>query len=139
MLGIMSILGSILPTVLDRVLPDQKAKDLARLELAKLEQEGEFKAVENQLSAIIAEAKSNDKWTSRARPSFLYVIYILILSAIPMGILAYFNPEASVAITQGVTAWLEGIPDGLYHLFTAGYLGYAGCRSYDKNKLINRK
>jgi len=34
------------------------------------------------LSAIMAEANSHDPWTSRARPTFLYVIYGVILLSV---------------------------------------------------------
>jgi hypothetical protein len=31
------------------------------------------------MAAVLAEAESPDPWTSRARPSFLYVMYVLLL------------------------------------------------------------
>ena len=59
----------------------------------RLEQAGELDAMKIQLSAIIAEAQSADPWTSCARPSFLYVVHILLLWSIPMGVLTVFAPE----------------------------------------------
>lgn len=59
-----------------------------------MQQNGELSMVQTQLSAIIAEASSPDPWTSRARPNFLYVVYILLLWSIPMGVLYIFKPEA---------------------------------------------
>ncbi len=82
------------------------------------------------------EAKSADPWTSRARPSFLYVVYTFILAAIPMGFLFAFEPETAEAVTEGVRLWLAAIPGEMWALFGAGYLGYSGMRSYDKRKLI---
>lgn len=120
--------------ILDKVLPDADAKAKAKLELLKLEQEGNLKELEISLSAILAEAQSQDKWTSRARPSFMYVIYVFILTAIPMGFLFAFKPLVAEAVTRGVGLWLTAIPDELYMLFGAGYLGYTGARSYDKAK-----
>ena len=64
----------------------------------------------------------------------MYVIYILILSSIPMGFLFAFQPEVADAVIQGFTGWLQAIPDSLYTLFGAGYLGYAGARTVDKMK-----
>lgn len=131
------LLAAILPLagkVLDRVLPDDEAKAKAKLELLKLEQEGAFKDEENRYNAIIAEAKSSDKWTSRARPSFMYVIYIFILAAIPMGFLFAFHPETAQNVILGVKGWLNAIPDSLYTLFGAGFLGYTTARSVDKRK-----
>lgn len=120
--------------LIERVFPDPKERAAAQLELMKLQQKGELKAMETSMSAIIAEAGSGDKWTSRARPAFLYVIYIMILASIPMGFLFAANPETAKAITEGVQAWLGMIPEDMWTLFGIGYLGYAGARSFDKRK-----
>lgn len=124
--------------VLDKVLPDKGAREAAKLEMAKLVQDGSIRELETSMSAIIAEAKSDDPWTSRARPSFMYVMYIMILSAIPMGILSAFSPETATAIITGMKLWLEAIPNAMWTLFGIGYTGYAAVRSYDKKKLISR-
>jgi len=122
-------------SLLDKIIPDPEARDKAKLELLRLESENELKELEVSMSAIVMEAKSKDKWTSRARPGFLYVIYILMLSAIPMGILSAISPNTATAIISGFQAWLAAIPDNIIALFGAGYLGYSGARSYDKAKI----
>lgn len=103
-------------------------------ELALKVQEMETTIETTRLSVMIAEASSQDKWTSRARPAFLYVVYIFILAAFPMGLVFAFYPASAVAIVAGVKAWLEAIPESMWALFGAGYLGYVGARSYDKSK-----
>ena len=119
--------------VIDKIFPDPAQRDAAKLEMAKLQQAGEFEAVRIQMSAIIAEAKSSDPWTSRARPSFLYVMYLMILCGIPMGVLSVFNPGAAVQIAEGMKAWLGAIPNGLWSTFGIGYAGYTVARSaWDK-------
>jgi len=118
--------------ILDKVIPDPEQREKAKLELMKQQQAGHFREMEISLSAIVAEAKSRDKWTSRARPSFMYVMYILFLSAIPMGFLFAFNPDVAGNVTVGVKNWLNALPDELYWLFGTGYLGYSAARSYDK-------
>jgi len=128
-----AILGGI-DTVADKFFVDAVDKEKFKLEAARMAMDGEFKKQEIQLSAILAEAQSSDPWTSRARPSFLYVIYVLILFSIPMGILTVFSPEAATNLTTGVQAWLSSIPTELYTLFGVGYLGYTGARSLDKRK-----
>lgn len=121
--------------MIDKIFPDPIEREKAKLEMVKLNQEGKFKEVEIQMSAIIAEAKSSDPWTSRARPSFLYVMYIMILAAIPMGILSAFNPSVAIQIANGMKAWLSSIPDGLWATFGIGYTGYTVARSaWDKRK-----
>ena len=89
--------------LLDKIIPDPEARDRAKLELIKLQGDQELNAIGVQMQAIIAEAQSSDPWTSRARPSFLYVIYALILWAIPMGLIAAADPELALGIGNGMT------------------------------------
>lgn len=137
----MSILAGLigpLSTVIDRVLPDREARDRAKLELLKLEGTQAAETIRTQMSAIIAEAQSPDPWTSRARPSFLYVMYVLLLWALPMGLLAAVRPEAAQNIAAGMNAYLNGIPEPLYALFGTGYLGYTAARQWGKIKGVER-
>lgn len=120
--------------IIDKLFPDPADKAKAQLELLHLQQSGELEAVKVQLSAIIAEAQSADPWTSRARPSFLYVVYILLLMSIPMGVLTVFNPEAATNLTTGFKAWLGAIPEPILTLFGTVMLGYVVGRSYEKVK-----
>ena len=91
-----------------------------------------------QLSAVIAEAQSADPWTSRARPGFLYVIYVLLLWAIPMGLIAAVAPNAAQAIAATMSAYLHAIPEPLYALFGTGCLGYTAARQWGKVKGVDR-
>ena len=134
-----SILTQLLPVVgeiIDRVIPDPKARETAKLQLIQQAQEGKLKEVEQQLSAILAEAQSKDPWTSRARPTFLYVVYLLILTSIPMALIHAFNPELALRLVEGFHGWLAAIPESIITLFGVGYLGYTGARSYDKFKRL---
>jgi hypothetical protein len=120
--------------LIDKLIPDPEAKAKAQLEMAKMAQDGRLNEIKIQMSAIIAEAQSADPWTSRARPSFLYVVYILLLWSIPMGVLAVFNPEAAAAFTEGFKAWMNSIPEPVLTLFGTVMLGYVVGRSYEKIK-----
>lgn len=124
--------------LIDKIFPDKIAQEAerakAQLALLSLQQTGEIEKLKTQLSAILAEANSSDPWTSRARPSFLYVMYVMILFSIPMGVLSVFNATAAAAIASGMKMWLAAIPSELYTLFGVGYVGYAVTRSYDKVK-----
>lgn len=84
-------------------------------------------------AVMLAEEQSNDPWTSRARPTFLYVIYVLILWSIPMGILTVFRPDSAKTFILGFHEWLAAIPEPYLELFGAGYLGYTGSRSWEKH------
>lgn len=127
-----SLLGP-LTSIIDRVIPDKNARDRAKLELLELQGTQEMAMLQTRMSAILAEAGSQDPWTSRARPSFLYVMYAMILWAVPMGIIAAFRPEAASAIASGMNAYLNGLPEPLYALFGTGYLGYTVARQWGKS------
>ena len=130
----MSILNAVvgpLAHLIDKIIPDPAARDKAKLELIKLQGDQE-------MQAIVAEAQSTDPWTSRARPSFLYVMYALILWSIPMGLIAAADPKMALGIANGMTAYLRGIPEELYALFGTGYLGYTAARTWGKVKGVEK-
>lgn len=118
--------------LIDKLIPDPQARDQAKLELLRLQGSQEMDALKTQLSAVLAEAQSADPWTSRARPSFLYAMYALLLWAIPMGLIAAAQPQMAADIAKGMNAYLAGIPEPLYALFGTGYLGYTAARSWGK-------
>ena len=124
--------------LIDKIIPDPQARDQAKLELLKLHGSQEMETLKTQLSAIVTEAQSSDPWTSRARPSFLYVMYALLLWAIPMGLIAAAQPAMAADIARGMNAYLAGIPEPLYALFGTGYLGYTAARSWGKAKGLEK-
>ena len=124
--------------LVDKLIPDPAQKAAAQLELIKLNQSGELDMMKVQMSAILAEATSPDPWTSRSRPSFLYVMYALILASIPMGILSAWHPDISSAIAEGMKTWLAAIPEALWTVFGVGYLGYTSARSFEKSKSLTK-
>jgi len=128
-----SLIGPI-ASIIDKVIPDPAARDKAKLDLLQLQGSQEMQQVQTQLSAIVAEANSTDPWTSRARPSFLYVMYVMLLWALPMGLIAAFRPQAAHDIAAGMNAYLNGLPEPLYALFGTGYLGYTAMRQWGKIK-----
>ncbi|OFZ67946.1 MAG: hypothetical protein A2V79_05415 [Betaproteobacteria bacterium RBG_16_56_24] len=126
--GIFNIGGKLI----DKLFPNPEEKAKAQLELLRLQQAGELDEMKTQLSAIIAEAQSADPWTSRARPSFLYVVYVLLLWSIPMGILTVFSPESAAKFTAGFGAWMKAIPEPVLTLFGVVMTGYVAGRSWEK-------
>lgn len=124
--------------IIDKVIPDPAARDRAKLELLKLDAAQELQLLQTSLSPIIAEAGNADPWTSRARPGFLYVMYLMILWALPMGIVAGFDPALARRIATGMNDYLVGVPEPLYALFGTGYLGYAAMRQWGKVKGTDR-
>ena len=62
----MSILNALIAPVadlLDKIIPDPRARDAAKLELLKLQGSQDMDAVKVQLSAILAEAQSHSAKT----------------------------------------------------------------------------
>jgi hypothetical protein len=137
-MAILDLLVGPIASIIDKVIPDKEAQARAKLELIALEGSQEMKMIEAQLQAIVAEAHSADPWTSRARPSFLYVMYILLLAALPMGVLSAFSPDTARNISAGMNAYLTGLPEPLYALFGTGYLGYTAARQWGKVKGVDR-
>lgn len=127
-----------LTSIIDKIIPDKAARERAKIELIRLEGTHELETVKVQLSALVAEANSPDPWTSRARPSFLYVMYALLLWALPMGLIAAVRPDAARDIAAGMNAYLAGLPEPLYALFGTGYLGYTAARQWGKVKGVER-
>ncbi len=125
-------------SLIERLFPDKEkqASDRAKaeMELIALQQNGELQRIGLQMSAIVAEAQSADPWTSRARPSFMYVIYAIILLGVPMGVLSAFQPEIAARVADGFQKWLAAVPSELWTLFGVGYLGYTGARTFEKAK-----
>ena len=137
----MSLIDAVIGPIsklLDKIIPDPQARDRAKMELLQLQGSQEMETLKAQLSAILAEAGSSDPWTSRARPSFLYVMYTIILWAIPMGLIAAVAPDMAKGIANGMNAYLAGIPEPLWALFGTGYLGYTAARQWGKVKGVER-
>jgi hypothetical protein len=136
----MPILASLIQpiaSIIDKVIPDKAARDKAKLDLLEMQGTQEMQQIQTQLSAIVAEANSRDPWTSRARPSFLYVMYVMILWALPMGVLSAFRPDTARDIASGMNGYLGGLPEPLYTLFGTGYLGYTAMRQWGKIKGVD--
>lgn len=126
-----------LNTIIEKIFPDKTQQEKAKADLIRLEMEGQLDQFKQQLQVFVNESSSPDKWTSRARPSFLYVMYIFILCGIPMGVLAVFSKETAMEIAAGMRAWLGAIPTSLWAVFGASFSVYTIARSYDKGKEIS--
>ncbi len=139
LLGIGKTITGAIDVVADKFFVDAKDKEAFKLKAIELAQQGKFKEQEIQLSAILAEAKSADPWTSRARPSFLWCFYIILLyMVIIIPTVGVFYPEGMVQLYDNMKSGLNAIPDGLWNTFTVGYLGYTGARQWGKIKGVDK-
>ena len=115
-----------------RIWPDPVQQAEAQRKLAELQQSGELRGIELQLSAILAEASSADPYTSRARPTFLYVMYAIITLLVVGAILGIWWPVQVFQAAENLGKLLGALPEELWWLFGTGYLGYTGARTYEK-------
>jgi hypothetical protein len=79
-----------------------------------------------------------DRWTVRARPAFLYVMYGLLLWSVPLGLIGGVRPDIAAGIIRAMHAYFAALPEPLYALFGTGYLGYTAARAWGKAKGAER-
>lgn len=133
--GIMDIGKSLI----DRLFPDPEQRAKAEMELYQMQAAGQLKETEVRLSAIMEEARSADPWTSRARPTFMYVFYLVIVCLVMVApIIGVFHPEQMKAFFSNVQYGFAAIPEEMWWTFTVGYLGYSGARTFEKTKQVTR-
>lgn len=125
--------------VIARVWPDPQQRAQAEIALEAAERAGQLEEFKARLSAIVAEASSTDPWTSRARPSFMYVFYAVILS---VGVFApavgVFFPAHMKLFFENVAAGFAAIPKEMWTTFTIGYCGYSIARTWEKKKGVTK-
>ena len=121
-------------SIINKIWPDPVEAAKAKLALEQANRAGDLEEIKVGMSVMLAEAQSQDKWTSRARPSFLYVVYIMLLMGIPMGAVSAWSPSIALAVAGGFKAWLTAIPDSLYLMFGTVMTGYGIQRSVEKVK-----
>jgi hypothetical protein len=125
-------------SLFDRIVPDPRPRVVDKPDGSGLDQSQELERLKAQMGALLVEVQSRDRWTSRARPSFLYVMYALLLWSLPMGVIAAVRPATAHAIAAGMAAYLNGLPEPLYTLFGTGYLGYTVARTWGKAKGVEK-
>jgi hypothetical protein len=91
---------------------------MKEMELQAKLQEAVTKEIETASSNIRAEAQSGDKYTSRSRPSFIYMMLVIMLSNYMV-----FPLIGKPPIT---------FPEPLFWLFGSCMLGYTGARTWEK-------
>ena len=125
-------LAKLAEVVIDNLFETEDEKASARAKMMAAQTSGKGSEMEAELSAIVMEAQSADPWTSRARPTFLYLIYLVIVLCVVGGIIGIWWPDHVSTAAGNIANLLGAIPENLWWLFGAGYLGYTGARSFDK-------
>ena len=130
--------STLVTDAINKIWPDPLDKAKADAMAMQAASDAALAQMKQSMSVMLAEAQSNDKWTSRARPSMMYVMYAMILMSIPMGVFWAVNPTAASNVSTGLQHWLSAIPDNLWQLFTFSFLGYTGSRTYEKAKGVTK-
>ena len=130
--------SNLLTTAIDKIWPNPEDKAKAEAIAIAAACDSAVKQLQAAQAVMLAEAQSADPWTSRARPSFLYVIYVLLLASLPMGVLFAFKPDVALAVTEGFHRWLNAIPEIYVNLFGVVMVGYTGARTFEKVKGVSK-
>jgi hypothetical protein len=109
--------------IIDKIIPDPKAKAEAKIKLLEVQQAGELKEIESAMNVIVAEAKSEHPLTSQWRP-----ITMLVFTAIVA------NNYILAPYLQAMFDWSVSLemPEQLWNLLSIGIGGYIFGRSGEK-------
>lgn len=128
-------LGTLAKSIREAITGEAILDPNKKAELLMKAQELESALETTRMSIMVAEASSTDKWTSRARPGFLYLFYVVILAlTIIAPIIGVFSPFAMSTFYTNVKFGFEAVPTEMWWTFTTGYLGYTAARQYGKTK-----
>jgi hypothetical protein len=133
------IITALLP-LLDKILPDEKAKDAAKLEALKLAQEGQLAELDAQVKLMLGqievnkvEAAHQSIFVSGARP------FIVWVCGFGMAYAAILHPLfAWIALMNGAPTPPQLDSDVLMYVL-GGILGLGGYRTFEKTKGVASK
>jgi hypothetical protein len=133
------IVTALLP-LLDKILPDEKAKDAAKLEALKLAQEGQLAELDAQVKLMLGqievnkvEAAQQSIFVSGARPFIVWVCgFGMAYAAILHPLLAW------IALMNGAPTPPQLDSDVLMYVL-GGILGLGGYRTFEKTKGVASK
>lgn len=123
--------------VLDKILPDPKASEEAKLKLATMAQQGQLAELQafvdlakGQMAVNQVEAASSSSYTASWRPTVGYVLAAALAFQYVVNPLIIWG---AALLGSGVTPPSIGLDDHLWELIM-GMLGLAGWRTLDKVK-----
>lgn len=123
MLQIITMLLPFIMKALEKILPDQEARDNAQKEItmALVENQG---ALNNAMrDVMVADSSSGDAYTSRARPTIVYWCLTVVSLIMVFSILGYADPLLHA---------LNSIPGKMWDLITVGIGAFVLGRSGEK-------
>ncbi len=126
---------TLLPTLLDKVIPDKTAQDAAKVKLVEMQMAGELQQIMGQLDINKEEAKNTNLFVSGARP------FILWVCGVSFGYVAIAEPIARFIATVmfSYTGTFPQIDTDLTLQVLLGLLGLGGLRTFEKTKGVARQ
>lgn len=91
---------------------------LKQIEIQEKVMDAQTKEIDAAAATIRAEAASGDKYTSRARPSFIYMMLVIML--------------CNYIVFPTIGRAPINFPEALFWLFGSCMLGYTGARTWEK-------
>jgi hypothetical protein len=119
---------TLLPTVLDKLIPDKSAQDAAKVKLVEMQMAGELQQIMGQLAINQEEAKNASIWVSGARPFILWTCGVAFAYAAIIEPLLRFIAQ----VWGGYTGPFPAIDTNLTMQVLMGMLGLGAMRSWDK-------
>lgn len=114
--------------------PNSAEKQAKELELIEFLASQEGNAVMKQLELALEDSRSGDKFRSRARPLFLYVMYFLLCCSIPISLMGAIYPAFMGSFLDALGGFFRAIPGDLYALLGACFGFYSTGRTLEKIK-----
>ena len=136
---IASILGNVLPGIIDKVFPDKQAADAAKLEFLKLQQAGEFKQMDADLQVQLAQITASTPANAAEHP-FIYggrpaIVWICAAGLFYQLLLTPLLPWTLTVCGVHSVPPLPLLNEETLLFLTTTLLGLGGMRSYEKIKL----
>ena len=131
----------LLGDLLNKVLPDADAKAKAQIELAKLAQDGEFKALDMQLQVNLAQAKINEIEAASSNPMAATwrpaAGWVCVLA---LGYEFLLRPILPWALTVAQVPGVPPLPslDAVLWELVFAMLGIGGMRSYERSQRVSK-
>lgn len=117
---------------IDKLVPDAGQRAELQLRALEMEKTGHLKELESYLALLSTEAASNDNYTRRARPTALYIIYVLMCWGLFCSVVAVVSPEKAELMQRVFIGFFEKMPGDFYDMVMVMFGIYSGARTFEK-------
>jgi hypothetical protein len=127
------------PRLIDRLIPDPAEREQAKLALAAGRRAASPAGNAGESVGHSGRSQfSPTRGPAGRRPTFLYVIYGVILLSVIGSIIGIWWPAEVFQAAENLSKLLNAVPESLWWLFGAGYLGYTSARAVSTSGAARR-